>query len=167
MPIFSREHVSVLVPALLAIRWNVRFWFALCYSLPVGAVANTKGLYVALRKGVAVRDRRVYWLQGRVRRLCPWLAASDGPTIRVWCEIEILATVLFGRLRDEGLLTPAGEPLKLLSEYRALRAAQLTVARELGLTPSARRALAGKGLDLAAEFAALNGEQAQPTDVTS
>ena len=41
--------------------------------------------------------------------------------------------MVFARLRDEGLSTPAGEPRKLLSEDRALRTAQLQMARELGL----------------------------------
>jgi phage terminase small subunit len=79
--------------------------------------------------------------------------------------MEILATVVYGRLRDEGLTTPAGEPRKLLAEYRAIRSAQLAIARELGLTPAARRTLAstGKTFDLAAEFAALNAKEAEPT----
>jgi phage terminase small subunit len=72
--------------------------------------------------------------------------------------MEILATVAYGRLRDEGLTTPGGEPRKLLAEYRAIRSAQLAIARELGLTPAARRQLVGSGkqVDLAAEFATLN-----------
>ncbi len=74
--------------------------------------------------------------------------------------MEILATVAYGQFRDEGLTTPAGEPRKLLAEYRAIRSAQLAIARERGLTPAARRQLAGSGkqIDLAAGFARLNQE---------
>jgi phage terminase small subunit len=69
--------------------------------------------------------------------------------------LELLATVIYARLRDEGLITESGEPKKLLGEYRSVRHSQLAIAKELGLTPAARRQLAesGKGLDLAAEFA--------------
>jgi phage terminase small subunit len=46
-----------------------------------------------------------------------------------------------------------GEPKKLVAEFRALKAAELAYARELGLTPAARKTLAsnGKGFDLAAD----------------
>ena len=70
----------------------------------------TRALYVALKKRTAVRDRRVYRLLGKMRALCPWLSDSDGPACRAWAEMEIIATVAYGRLRDEGLTTPAGVP---------------------------------------------------------
>jgi hypothetical protein len=56
------------------------------------AEESTKGLYVALEKGVAVRYRRVYRLLGRMRALCPRLTQSGGPACRVWAEMEILAS---------------------------------------------------------------------------
>jgi phage terminase small subunit len=122
----------------------------------VSEPTTTRGLYVALKKGIAVRDRRVYRLLGKMRALSPWLSESDGPACRAWAEMEILATVAYGRLRDEGLTTLSGEPRKLLAEYRAIRSAQLAIARELGLTPAARRQLAGSGkvTDLAELLAA-------------
>ena len=43
-----------------------------------------------------------------------------------------------------GITTGQGEPRRLLSEYRQLRATQLAYARELAMTPQAHRAL---GLD--------------------
>jgi len=55
--------------------------------------------------------------------------------------MEILATVAYGQFRDEGLTTPAGEPRKLLAEYRAIRSAQLAIARERGLSESDVRAI--------------------------
>jgi hypothetical protein len=38
--------------------------------------------------------------------------------------MENLTTVAHGRLRDEGLNATAGEPRKLLAEYRAFRLAK-------------------------------------------
>ena len=70
----------------------------------------TKALYVVLKKGTAVRDRRVYRLLGKMRALCPWRSDSDAPACRAWAEMEIISTVAYGRLRDEGLATPAGVP---------------------------------------------------------
>ena len=53
----------------------------------------------------------------------------------------------------------------MLGEYRAIRAAQLSIARELGLTPTARKtwASSGKGFDMEAEFAAVNAREAEAT----
>src|SRR5713101_706437 len=53
-----------------------------------------------------------------MRALCPWLVESDGPACRAWAEMEILATVIYGRLRDEGLATPDGEPVRESAETR-------------------------------------------------
>jgi hypothetical protein len=50
---------------------------------------NTRGLYVALKKGVAVRDRRVYRLLGKMRALCPWLEESDSPACRARTPITL------------------------------------------------------------------------------
>src|SRR5207253_9689866 len=74
----------------------------------------------------------------------PWLKPSDLPAARAWCEIEVLGRLVFHELRVNGIVTGQGEPRRLLSEYRQLRATQLGYARELAMTPTALRAL---GLD--------------------
>jgi hypothetical protein len=106
---------------------------------------TNRGLYVALRKGAAIRDHRVRRLVRRMRESCPWLLDSDGPACWAWAELELLATVIYARLHDEGLTTESGEPKKLLGEYRSVRHSQLAFAKELGLTPAARRQLAESG----------------------
>ena len=74
-------------------------------------------------------------LVSKLRAALPWLKPSDLPAARAWCEIEVL-----GRL---GFTTGQGEPRRLLTEYRQLRSTQLGYARELAMTPAARKELLG------------------------
>jgi hypothetical protein len=125
--------------------------------------AGVKGLYSRLKKDVKVRNHRVRYLVWRLRKVCPWISDSDLPAARAWAQLNILSDVAYARLREEGMTTDGGDPKKLLAEFRALKAAELAYSRELGLTPAARKQMAGtgKGFDLAAEFAALNARQAE------
>jgi hypothetical protein len=97
-----------------------------------------------------------------MRKVCPWLSDSDIPACRGWAQLQILGDLIFSRLRNEGPITSSGEAKKLVAEFRALKAAELTDSRELGLTPAARKAMAGDGRGFdGAEFAALNARQAE------
>lgn len=120
------------------------------------AQGTPKGLYSRIKRDVKVRDHRVRYLVWRLRKMCPWIGESDLPAARSWAQLSILAEVAYARLRDEGMATPSGEPKRLVAEFRALKAAELAYARELGLTPSARRQLSvsGKMTDLAELLAA-------------
>ena len=101
-------------------------------------------IYVKAPAGRQLRDRSVQRLVSKLRQALPWLTPSDLPAARAWCEIEVLGRLVFHELRVNGIVTGQGEPRRLLSEYRQLRSAQLGYARELAMTPQARRAL---GLD--------------------
>lgn len=103
-------------------------------------VPISHGLYVRTQNGRQLRDRSVQRLVGKLRGVLA-LEDADVPTARAWCEVEILARLVFAELRATGLVTGQGEPRRLLAEYRGLRATQLTYARELGLTPASRHAL--------------------------
>jgi phage terminase small subunit len=121
------------------------------------------GLYVRSRNGLKLRDRKVSRLVREMYRVVSWLEESDEPSCRAWAQLEVLALGVYAELRDRGFVGPEGEPRKLLAEFRALRQAQTTLSRELGLTPSARKALVGsgsRGVDIAAEFARMNAEDA-------
>ena len=102
---------------------------------------HRSNLYVRARPGLILRDRKVTRLAARARNVCPWLAASDHPAVRAWCELEILAEQAFIILRTDGLTTQAGEPRRILDDYRKLRSVQTQLSRELGMTPLARRQL--------------------------
>lgn len=99
------------------------------------------GLYVKAENGTRLRDRKVSRLVAKVRDAMPWLEDSDEPTLRGWCQLEVLGTAAFAELRARGLLNAQGEPKRLLTDLRQLRQTQLAYARELGLTPAARKAL--------------------------
>ncbi len=137
------------------------------------ALANTRtirGLSIRVKHDARVRDQRVRLIVWKLRRICPWINDSDVPTCRAWAQLNLMADLCYARLKNEGFTTDSGEPKRLMAEYRALRSAELQYARELGLTPAARRQMAGlgeEGTDLAAAFAALNAaaEQSEPKRV--
>jgi phage terminase small subunit len=118
------------------------------------------GLYVKAKPGLKLRDRKVTRLAAKVRAAMPWLELSDWPAVRAWSELEVLCNQVYAALRTAGVLTRTAdgqvEGRRLLDDYRRLRATQIALSRELGLTPAGRKALrVGKsdGLDLAAIFA--------------
>lgn len=80
-----------------------------------------------------------------MRVAMPWLHESDIPAARAWAQPEILADLAFSHLRKEGVLQAtgenAGEPRRLLADFRSLRSVQIVYARELGMTPAARNAM--------------------------
>jgi hypothetical protein len=103
------------------------------------------GLYVKAAPGLRLRDRKVTRLAVKVRAIMPWLEAVDGPTVRVWCELEYLSGQVYAALRSYGAVNPNGEARRLLDDYRKLRLAQAVFARELGMTPAARMAIKASG----------------------
>src|ERR1700687_4199446 len=91
------------------------------------------------------RDQRVRRLTRRARKLLPWVEDADGPAVKAWSELEVLAALAYENLREGGILNDAGEPRALLETYQRLRKTQLAFERELGMTPSARMALKANG----------------------
>jgi len=101
----------------------------------------THGLYIRSESGMRVRYRKVRRLVERMRTCMPWLADSDVPACRAWAELEYLGARMFAELEKGGIVTPDGEPRRLVTELRQLRQAQVAIARELGMTPAARMSL--------------------------
>jgi hypothetical protein len=117
------------------------------------------GLYVRSANGLKLRDRKVQRLVRAMRNTMHWLEESDIPACRAWAQLEILSDRAFAILRGVGLINRSGDPIRLLTDFRQLRLAQLAYERELGMTPVARKALQANGrapLDLAAAMA--NGD---------
>ena len=100
-------------------------------------------IYVKAPAGRQLRDRSVQRLVSKLRQALPWLTPSDLPAARAWCEIEVLGRLVFKDLRSNGFTTGRSEPRRLLTEYRQLRSTQLGYARELAMTPAARKELLG------------------------
>jgi phage terminase small subunit len=113
------------------------------------------GLYAKSSTALAIRGRKVARLVRRLRIVAPWIEAPDIPAAKAYCELELLGAQVFTALMQAGIINSESEPRRLLDAHRQIRQAQLAYARELGLTPAARRAVVGSGkrtLDLAAEF---------------
>lgn len=93
------------------------------------------GLFVRAPSGLRLRSRKVRRLAQKVRSVLPWLAKSDEPVLRTWCEFEITTAPMFVAI-DAGVATEGQ-----IDQWRRLKIVQLAVARELGMTPSARAEL--------------------------
>jgi hypothetical protein len=76
-------------------------------TLPVPKRGYT-GLYVKAFKGLRLRDKKTERLARRVRRTLYWLEPSDYPAVRVWAEIEVLATQVFAVLRAGSVVNAKG-----------------------------------------------------------
>jgi len=63
------------------------------------------GLHVRAANGRQLRDRSVQRLVGKLRAVLPWLEPADLPTARSWCEVEVLARLVFAELRANGFIT--------------------------------------------------------------
>ena len=127
------------------------------------------GLFVRAAEGLRLRDRKVTRLARRMQLVMPWLEPSDLPMARGWAELEVLAGMVYAHLHSVGVIDNRGESRRLLDDYRKLRATQVVLSRELGLSPAARMAIKASGtkaaLDLAAAFSARDeGNDNDPTD---
>jgi hypothetical protein len=118
----------------------------------------SSGLYVRGDKNLGRRDQRVRRLTRKMRACMPWLADADLPACRGWAEMEILANRAYQILSSVPIINRDGEPLRLLTDFRQLRQAQIVYARELGMTPSARLALQIASEDKALDLAAIASE---------
>ena|SRR5438876_9378890 len=101
------------------------------------------GLYVRAASGQRLRDRKVGRLVHKLQVVMPWLATADEPACRAWAQLEVLSTLAFAELRKNGIMNGRGEPVRMLDEYRKLRAAQLRYEYALGMTPASRKELLG------------------------
>jgi phage terminase small subunit len=101
------------------------------------------GGYVKAPAGLRQRDGRVRRALAHLRKIAPWLKPSDLPAARSYCEIEIMCKDMFADIRANGSMCSSyeGDPKarSVIAEYRNLKRVSLAYARELGLTPVARK----------------------------
>lgn len=134
-------------------------------EVPAPTTRARTGLYVKASPGLRLRDRKVTRLVRKMRAALPALQDCDMPACRAWAQFEYLAEQVYAILRTGAVVNAKGEGKRLLDDYRKLRQAQLLFARELGLTPAARRAIRmGKNdepIDIAALMAAKDDPENQ------
>ncbi len=103
----------------------------------------THGGFVKAAAGLRQRDGRVRRALAHLRKLAPWLKLSDLPTARSYCEMEILTKDMFADIRANGRVYTDEQgnirSRSIVAEYRNLKRVSLAYARELGLTPVARK----------------------------
>ena len=103
----------------------------------------THGGFVTAPAGVRQRDGRVRRALAHLRKLASWLRPSDLPVARSYCEIEILTKDIFADIRAKGAVFTDEEgnvrSRGIVAEYRNLKRVSLAFARDLGLTPVARK----------------------------
>jgi phage terminase small subunit len=83
---------------------------------------------------------------------------------RRWRELELLASTIYATLRSSGLTNEEGEGRRLLDDYRKMVQTQVVLARELGLTPSARMALKASSTHSALDLAAVMAQSGDDQD---
>lgn len=90
-----------------------------------------------------------------IKLAAPWLEPCDAPLVRRFAELQVLIANLYFEIHSGGAFDNKRQPRFVLETYRRMVLAQAAIARELGLSPLARRqlALAAQGDDLAAAMA--------------
>lgn len=90
-----------------------------------------------------------------VRLAAPWLEAADSAMVRRFAELQVVIANLFSEMRENGLFDSKKQPRFVIETWRRCVQTQAVIARELGLSPLARKqlALAAQGDDLAAAMA--------------
>ena len=108
---------------------------------PKGNRSNVKHDLYSTKTGYALRSRRVRVLVRNLYAVIPWLCPSDMSVARAWADLEHKLSTVSADLDRRGLCNEAGEPRRLLSEYRGLLSLQLAYSNALGLNPTARAGL--------------------------
>jgi hypothetical protein len=110
----------------------------------------------------------------RMHAAMPWLEPADSPMCRAWAELEVLCNRVYAELRDRTLLSgkKGDGAVRLLNDYRQLRATQALYFRQLGMSPESRMAIKATGtrtaFDLAAEIAlSRQSQDADPAEVAA
>lgn len=90
-----------------------------------------------------------------VKLACPWLEVADLPLIKRFAELQVIIGRLYFEIHLNGAFDNKRQPRFVLDTYRRMVLAQAAIARELGLSPLARKqlSLAAQGDDLAAALA--------------
>lgn len=120
-----------------------------------GEAATRHGLYRARTALPAAERKRLRRYERELWAMLPWLQPSDAASVQSLASLLVLRDKVASALAERGVLTPKGEPRRLVGEYRQILQVLLTYSRELGLTPAARAQLGltvkrGQMLDLAA-----------------
>ncbi len=98
------------------------------------------GLY-AVKVGRQLRTRRVRRMVARLYATMPWLQESDLAAARGWAELEVIAAAVFADMMERGVTNEAGDPRRVLGDWKGLKQVQLAYERELGMTPGTRASM--------------------------
>ena len=90
-----------------------------------------------------------------VKLACPWLEVADLPFVKRFSELQVIIGRLYFEIHLNGAFDNKRQPRFVLDTYRRMVLAQAAIARELGMSPLARKqlSLAAQTDDLAAAMA--------------
>jgi phage terminase small subunit len=99
--------------------------------------------YSRSARAVKLRSRRVRPMVKRIRDACPWIENSDLPTLRGYCDLELIGAALMADILENGVLQE-GVPRPIIDAVMRVRRTQLGYASALGLSPAARQSITGE-----------------------
>jgi hypothetical protein len=115
------------------------------------------GIFVRSERGVQLRDEKVKRLLHRLRTACPWLEVSDVPIARRFCELEVIVSLLYARIHQQGVFNADGEVRGLVDVHRRMTQTQSLLATQLGMTPQSRIAMQANSRNLDVDIEAALG----------
>lgn len=125
---------------------------------PLAIVPREAGKAGRPRKSMKFKTKRsiaVMRYTRDVRLAAPWLEIADSAMVRRFAELQVVIANLFSEMRDNGLFDSKKAPRLVIDTWRRCVQTQAAIARELGLSPLARKqlSLAAQTDDLAAQMA--------------
>ncbi|MBV8847377.1 MAG: hypothetical protein JO307_31595, partial [Bryobacterales bacterium] len=104
------------------------------------------GLYTQPKNPNRIKLPQVRKLMNKACVVMPWIRGEHLPTLRKWCEMELIRLAAFSAITQDGILSVDRKTKdigarRLVDDYRKLAMSQMVIERELLMTPASRAQL--------------------------